>query len=407
MLYLVISSLLFALTLFVPDISLCTMTTFLMPLYHLKNKQLFLQGYLWGLIVFGSYWYWIIILFKNQSLFYMGIILWIIITAWCSLFSGVWIYFFKRWSIISTIMFFMLVTQAILLLLGDWQGIPFINPLVLLSQYSFILRPVYYLKDIGMLIIIFGIQNLVAQQTSKIKFLYFGLLIFLTSSSLIQQKHKNYSMDDVAVVTPWWYNQKKGAMFDGYRLAHDLCEAAQQKNIKLIITPESTFCFDVAAYQSFISIWCDSANDVPILLGTHVKKDGFPHNALLLLHNKKIMHSYFKQHKMPFLEKSLWFEYILGKPILSSEFIPKIQDIMLQNDLWCFHKKMYQLFMCSEFFMETKKVWGYPIILVWNDSWLSCNYMKRLAYLFINYFEMKHHVKVYHVATSGVTNINN
>lgn len=410
MLNILVSSLLFAITFFIPTLSLYTMTTFLMPLYkmrlyNLKNKQLFLQGFTWGFIVFGSYWCWITILFKNQSLHLIGIIFWIILTIWCSLFSGIWIYYFYQWPIISTVIFFTWVTKGILILLGKLEGIPSINPLVLLSEYQFIIYPLYYLQDAGMFTIIFGIQYFIASQSTKIKIVYILLLLILWPLSLIQE-NKNNVIRGVAVVTPWWYNKKKGAMFDGYRLAHDLCNASQQKNIKFILTPESTFCFDVNEYKRFISIWCNSANNIPILLGAHVINGLFPHNAILLLHKDKIKRFYFKQHKMPFLERTVWFEHFLKKTILSCRLIPEVKNDFTQNDLFNISGKIYQLYMCSEFFMQTKKAWGYPILLVWNDHWLSCNYMKRLSFLFITYFKLKYHVDVYHIATSGKTNIN-
>lgn len=401
MLYVLLSSLLFSITFFVPALSLFTMTTFLIPLYKRQYTQLFLQGFIWGLIVFGSYWYWIIILFKNQSLYYTGIILWSVATIWCSLFSLLWIYLFNRSPIISTVIFFILVTKVILFPLGNLEGIPCINPLVLLSEYPFMLQPLYYLQDIGMLAIIFGIQNWVAKKNYQIFLLYCIAISAMGLLGLTLEKNKTKQINGAALITPWWYGQKKGAMFEGYRLAHDLCELSCKKDIKIIITPESTFCFDIQEYENFIPLWCESANNIPILLGTHLFLNGFPHNAIVLLHNDKIVYSYFKQHDMPFMERNVWIELFLSKPILSQEFIPCKDKIMLQNDLLCMAGKIYQLFICSEFFFEVKKVWGYPVLFLWNDFWLSCDYMKNLSTLFIRYFEKKYYVDVYYLATNG------
>ncbi len=159
-------------------------------------------------------------------------------------------------------------------------------------------------------------------------------------------------------------------------------------------------------FQNFISIWSDSANDIPILLGTHCFRRDFPHNAIILLHNNKIMQIYFKQHKVPFAERTVILERILGYPILSFDWIADDEKKIMQNDLICISGKIYQIFICSEFFFEIKKVWGYPVLLLWNDNWLSCDYIKKMALIFIKYFENKYKVNVYHLATSGATNIN-
>ncbi len=404
MIHVVLSAFFFTITFFITKLSIVTMMVFLIPLHSMKNKNK-RDGFVWGLMVFGIYWLWLIPLFKNQSLVYIGILFWILATLWCAMYSMIWFSFFKNYPTISTTIFFLFVTQLILIPLAALEGIPFISPLVLLAEYRSLLTPLFYISDVGMFLLLFGIQNWIALQNIKIQLLYgtvLSSLIFISPLVFVDTKKR---LTGVKTITPWWYNKKGGVMFDGYRLAHDLCDASQQKNIQFIITPESTFCFDVNEYQNFISIWCDSANDRPVLLGTHVKKKGFPHNAMLLLHNNEIKRCYFKQHKMPFLEKSLWFEYFLSKPILSCALIPEVKSDSMQNDLLCINGKIYQLYMCSEFFMQTKKVWGYPIVLLWNDGWLSCDYMKQLAGFFITYFEMKYKVDVYHAATSGITNI--
>jgi apolipoprotein N-acyltransferase len=403
--YMILSALLFTITFFIPKLSIFTIMLFLIPLYKSKNKKLFISGYLWGLMVFGAYWYWLIILFKNQGLYYIGIILWIIAIIWCSLFSGIWIYFLKKTPVISTVIFFILVTKVILIPLGKLEGIPFIHPLVVLAEYPLVLQPLYYIHDVGMLMILFGIQIFIAQQKNIIFGLYIFILFCFGIYFNLQPKYKKKFIKSAAIITPWWYNQKKGAMFEGYRLAHDIC-SLDKENIKIIITPESTFCFDVYEYQIFMKLWSESSESIPILLGTHINYHGFPHNAVLMLHKHEIKFIYFKQHCVSFMERTVWFEHFLKRPILSCAWIPDQEVLKVQNDLIYISGKIYQLFICSEFFLEVKKLWGYPVLFLWNDSWFSCNYMEELAYLFIKYFELKYKVNVYYVATSGKNNIN-
>lgn len=406
MVYMVVSASLFTVTFFITKLSILTMMLFLIPLHKTTDDPIPLQkGWIWGLITFGCYWYWIVSLFEKQSLYSTGIVLWACAVIWCSLFAAIWLYFFKRYPTLSTTLFFLLVIKVILFPLGQIDGIPFINPLVLLAHYSILLQPLYYLKDMGMLMLIFGLQNWIAVQKKIIQFLYVGILCCL-GLILYQDPYDNYQIAGTKIITPWWYHQKKGAMFDGYRLAHEITKL-DKTDCAMILTPESTFCFDVQEYTKFINIWCQSAENIPILLGCHLFYKGFPHNSLVVLHNNEIVHLYFKQHRMPFLEKNVWFEYFLDKPLLSPEFIPQCTKIDMQNDLIYISGKMYQLCICSELFSESKTIWGYPILFLWNDTWFCTHYMKNIALLFINYCKHKYRTTIYHIATNGNIGLNN
>lgn len=404
MLYVVISAMLFGVTFFIPELSIVTMTIFLIPLHKRQNNSLWLQGLFWGLIVFGSFWYWIVILFKNQSLIYIGILLWLLATLWCCLLCITWLYFFKKHPTISTTALFLFLIKGVMLPLGILEGMPFLNPFVLLSKYSLLIKPLYYISDAGMFLILFGVQNWIALQKKGIQGIYFALIsIIIVLLVLGRDKDQNYTIDGAITIIPWWYNQKKGAMFDGYRLAHDL-SIRNTYSTKIIITPESTFCFDIHGYPEFIKIWCESAENTPIILGTHITLGQNTHNAIVVLHNNKIEHCYLKQHAMPFIERNVWFERICAKPLLLSDLMSHPKNIPMHNDLIYISGKIYQIFLCSELFTESKKVWGYPVLFLWNDYWLSANYMKRLAKLFINYFENKYHVDIYYISTSGESN---
>ncbi len=238
MLYITISAFIFAITFFIPKLSLFTMTTFLIPLMHSTKEKLFFKGYVWGVIVFGAYWYWIVILFKNQSLYYIGTIFWIISMLWCSLFSGLWLVCFKKFPVIASVIFFIFLSKAILFPLGQLEGIPLLNPLVLISEYKCVVKPLYYLGDLIMLCILFWIQCWIARKIISLKILYGIALLMIGIFCSMDQNQKKYSIQGAAIITPWWYNQKKGAMFTGYRLAHAISDAVQKNNTKIIINPE-------------------------------------------------------------------------------------------------------------------------------------------------------------------------
>lgn len=402
--YSIVSGIIFAITFIYPEISIITMGSFLIPLNSIKIKSP--EGFVWGLIVFTSYWWWLAVLLMQQKAGVMGWMFYIILILWCSILSSIWIYFFKKYPINSTMIFFLVITQYCLIFAGLMEGMPFCNPLVFLAEYPILLIPLPWIGDIGMLLILFGIQIWIGQKKNiKMLISYFGMLLFSQCLLFSLKEDYLYTLKDAIIIIPWWY--KKGdAMFCGYRLSHDICKAvSKDSSSKIILTPESTFCFDIEEYKSFIPIWCESANNIPILLAGHCFKKNIAHNGIFLLHNNKVVYSYFKQHKMPLIEKSLWFEKIISLPLLTKEIVLQGRHEENQKDLLVINNQNYQIFMCSEFFFESKKVVGHPILLLWNDTWLCCDYAKKLAVLFIKYFERKYNVHVYHVATSGLRNI--
>jgi hypothetical protein len=405
----ILSATLFAISLLIPQLSIIAMTSFLIPLFFKKQK--IKDGLFWGIIVFSTYWWWLLVLLENNndpSKKIIGLIFFILLILWCSILSSTWFYFFNKYPITSTTSFFLLITQYSMIIIGTVEGMPLFSPLVMLAQYPRLLIFLPWTGDIGMLLILFGIQSWVANQIkNKNKLgvaIYFLSIVFLQYIACYTKQEIVREIPQASVVVPWWYKKGDG-MFCGYRLSHDLCSVASKQTSKIIITPESTFCFDLEQYQEFIPIWCESANDIPILLAAHCFKNNRTHNCIVLLHNNAIQLRYFKQHSMPLVEKNVWFERLLPSPILSKELIPNTQEKHSSNDLIQIGDQRYQLFICSELFFETKKVSGYPVLLLWNDTWLGCAYAKKLALLFINYFEKKYRVVVYHVATTGLTNI--
>ena len=343
----VISAIIFSLTLVLPELSIFGMFTFLIPLF-LKQQKI-TNAVWWGIITFTTYWWWLVFLFSDYKVGIFGWAVFFLLIAWYVLLSLIWFYFLNE------------------------------HPLL----------------------------------TKKISYSYFIFIIALQIVALgLPAPLEKKDLKDVTVIIPWWH--KKGdAMFCGYRLSHDICAAVQKKESKIIITPESTFCYNLAEHKDFIPIWCDSAENIPMLLGAHCFKESSTHNGIFVLHNNEIVSHYFKKHQMPLVEKSIWLERIFNKAVLSHELINfsiKNKDgsqirFDHDNDLIKINGQIYQIFICSEFFFEIKEALGYPILLLWNDTWLSSRYAQRLALLFIDYFQKKYTVDVYHIATSGLSNI--
>ncbi|MBP7854636.1 hypothetical protein KAZ82_01725 [Candidatus Babeliales bacterium] len=210
------------------------------------------------------------------------------------------------------------------------------------------------------------------------------------------------------VLCPWWY-QTTNSSYAGYRMVEDLntCYANCRGDLKLIVMPESTFCFDIKTYQYFISLWCENLDDVTIIFGTHEHHDGGAYNVVYAICNGSIIFRYRKQHLMPFVEyHPKWLQWFGIAPFFHgvAARVPDFQD-QNNDDIIMLEGQLYQIFVCSELFFQAKSVKGYPIILLWNDSYLRYDWIKQLALIFIQYFEWKYQIVVWHVSTTGISNI--
>lgn len=407
MIHAILSAFLYVFGSFFPVSSLLTMTTFFIPLCLLDTCKIKVRDSLmWGIIVFVAHWWWLLVLLHTKCISGWSYLLWTMLVIWCICLSSIWFYCLRYTRLWSTVVFFVVMSHYSMFLGGVIEGSPLFNPLVPLAYFPWTLHCLYWFSDIGMLVVLFAMQialvDLWRYKTVQSACTLVGCMMIMACGywTVSYQKEIQHTF---VTVCPWWYGEGN-PMFTGYRMSHDICTTMQKnKNASMIIMPESTFCGDVKEYKNFVPIWCDSAEDVPILFGAHLAESGFAHNAILLLHNNIFLFCYRKQHFMPLIERSIWIERFLGQSLMSSTLLypPITQD----QDLLKIDGIMFQIFICSEFFFEAKPVKGYPIMLLWNESWLQLDYAKQLAVFFINYFEKKYRVPILHMSTQGHSNI--
>ena len=403
LLFIMLSAALYLFGMMFPAFCLVGMMTFLIPLLLLP-RVFWWHGYMWGTITFGVHTSWILILMHQKALGMQGYFFWMLLVTWFSCLSALWFYFFNQYPIISTVLFFIFMTNYSLIIGGVLDGYPLCNPMVALAEYPPLLYSLYWLRDIGYLWVLCGFQIAVVtvyQAPTKLSLIciLLSLVIFL-SGFILQKKDTDVHEVKIGVVCPWWYNSKD-PMFVGYRMAHDLSTIAQKhQNLDAIILPESSFCWNLYEYDLFFSIWSESVGEASIILGSHCLQGAITHNCAFLLHNRVLAAKYFKQHKMPLVERSLYVEQWIGSLLMSHQ--GESEGVLPSNsDEWVIGNCTYQIFICSELFFESKKVKGLPILLLWNDTWLCFDRMRYVARLFIRYFEQKYRVRVYHVSTLG------
>jgi apolipoprotein N-acyltransferase len=359
-LYIIFSAFLFILAqLDLPASGVCVFIWLLPLVVQSRQKKLkFCYGFLWGLLVFGFHLSWLLAMLFEHGVTSQGLVVWIITVIWFSSISGVWFWTANYSWILSTLLFFLFVTRLSLLPYGKMEGYPLINPLL-------------------------------------------PLFSRVPSSDL---KIADLKIDDMIAVQAWWYGNLN-PMFVGYRMLDSIAQCqVQYPNIKIIIMPESTFCFDLHEYENFFPIWSDGFQGGTILFGSHRKCGiGFL-NSVFALRDGKIIKMYDKQHLMPFVEQIPGIFCLLGCGDLFLKNNEKV-EAELTDDIFVLRETAYQVFVCSELFFQTKKVKGLPIIFLWNDSWLQFAWTKKLALNFIYYFSFKHGIAVIHASTQGTTNL--
>lgn len=379
---------------------------FLMPLLYIQKKVAWYHGFLWGIVVFGIHFAWMFELIITRGTSFWWIFAWVLLLGWYAMLSSLWFVLFKKSPIISTIIFFTIINFYSLCIVAMNCAYPLCNPLLYLPEQCWYFLP--WIGEIGLLFCMVALQVWIFKfpikcswsDSIKIWICSFIFLFGLSRPALVPAD--NHTMIGIH---PWWYGCDD-AMYAGYRMAHDLCVAAQ-KNAKAscIVLPESCFCWDIMQYSDFITIWSQSCNNIPLLFGGHCKQAGSMVNAAFLVHDDCIVYQYHKQHYMPCVEQSLWIEKLCNRSILTKEIMNNVFVNSNQDDTVKIDGVTYQLFICSEFFCQAKKVKGLPILLLWNDAWLCNNFTKRLAYRYILYCQYAYRVPILHVSTLGHSNI--
>ncbi|MCX5924551.1 MAG: hypothetical protein NTZ68_03955 [Candidatus Dependentiae bacterium] len=413
MFYIFLSVFLFLIPFFIPALSIPCSFVFLIPLILKSQKAplTFFDGFAWGMMAFGVHGVWFLAMIATKPVGASAIVLWIGTIGWLSLFSGLWLKLVRFSWLRSTVLFFFFIINFCMFPLGALDGYPFFSPLIPLCYYPQFLWCLKYIGSIGALSCLILFQTSLAQtrlaQTSLIqkKILRSALCLtpFLIGPFFYQEKviptpHMQY-------IKPWWYGHHN-PMFAGYRMVHDIGEVIMARpQTVCILMPESTFCWDVLDYQNFVPLWSDPDCQATIMFGGHRCVSGETFNSFIVLRGGKITYCYDKQHLMPFIERIPKVCSFFGCGEIFIEAGSACGCSVDSHDTIDICGQTYQVFICSELFFEAKPVKGYPIILICNESWFCCQYMKDLAVLYIKYFEIKHDVKVLYASTQGRTNV--
>ena len=358
-----------------------------------------MNGFAWGLCVWLCKGIWFLYFAHKQQIYVSGGFLWLLFLIWFSCLGGIWFYLVNRKrngieKILITVLYFYFMMHASMIIIGRFEGYAFCNPCVSLAVYPSLLAGMLIFDEFGCLFCLISFQYVIARflRTFDVRYLFLGIIVSLSFLGGIFFYSPRASSPISMVILPLlWQGKSQNPVFVGEQIGDGIMRC-KHKQSQLILAAESAFPFEINEYLGFLSTWSEQAGKSLILLGIHRRcKNKQILNSCVGIKQGGIVFLYDKQHAMPYLECAMWD--------LSTN-LKRINEDCIDID-----GTFFQIFMCSELFCESKVVKNMPILFIWNDVWLCCDYMKNLAELFIHYFELKYGVKVFYVSTQGRTNV--
>lgn len=431
MVSLFISTFCFLIPFFYPNLSFL-LFLFLTPLMYQSwlQRLTFCKGLLWGLVVFSIHLVWFLglIFFKGNGL--LRIVFILLTVSWFSFFAGAWFWlvsFFKKkfftsneiinflfaW-IIVTFGFFIFIIRGSLFICDVVEGYVFFNPFIPLAQYPELIWCLGSIGLIGGLIFLFLFQGLLTlgllTRQRQMKYFVLALLSLLPFlMGLIFYQPLTVSSCGMYYLQPWWYyDHRQDPVFCGYRMVHDVTKVVcDDSAIQTILMPESTFVGDLYTYRSFIPMLCECAQDIVIVFGGQRRVNGLARTSCFALYNEQEAFVYDKSHLLPLLERAPYLFKVFGfdRLLMSADETISYPDSFQNNDVICLQERLFQVFLCSELYFESKKIRGTSILFLGNDSWLYCSYAKRLSELFFNYISVCYKVPILYCTVGGTTNV--
>lgn len=387
------SALLLNASLIWPQTFYWVMFLYLVPLFYvaLYKKTTFKQGLLWGIVAYGIHFYYLFFLVHQRaqgSLRYIAVVFLII---YFGLYSGVWFYFMRQFSRykyfavpVFTFIYLYFIFNYSLFIFGNCYGYVFTcNLLPLVNTHLISLLPVFGLWVLTAFIICFSLSLAYFFHTKSIKALLFSFVFLIPFFFGPFKTVKTPGLfDKIGYVIPCCAINKTAfdiAQEIKYKII-DLVKNSPQ--IKIVVTPESTFPFELNNCSEVINWWfCDLQNkDIHILLSAHRRDDKKLYNTIYHLHKGKVVNSYDKKQLVPFCEyvPDFW-EKAKGLISFGGECFTSSQ----KEGYFDIDSVLIKPYICSDIFLGELDISSIPIFLFMNESWFTSPYIKELLYLYI------------------------
>ena len=394
-------------------------------IYEQSYRKLTVKdGALWGLLVFSVHliWFWALLFEKEISFLRIS-------------FSFFTISWFLAWTIlffcsisklnnllknkllvlcasltILTAAYVWFIIKGSLFLLGLFEGYVFFNPFVALSYYPQLVWILHYTGVPLALCALIGLQvglplGFIYKSKHCYIFAFICMMPFFIGLYFYKPAQEPLiDTSNMVSITPWWLQDRRrdDPMFVGYRIVHDIAHATVDKDKAIVLTPESSFGWNLYDHMLLTKMLCQN-NEHTILLGSQRKENDKVYNSCFIIKEGNVLYTYDKQHLVPFVERMPYFFSKLDVFNIKQNHF-SLSD-KYENDVIYIEGKPYQLFICSELIFEAKKVKGLSIIFVCNDNWFKSDYCKKLLQLFTSYVSSMYKISIIYCTTSGYSNI--
>ena len=419
---------------FVPQYFFWLVFLFLVPIFYLEfsnNSLSFKEGFFWG-VSFNvpHYWPFIRIFWDNQFNFFSMLLILFVIT-YASLYAGLWFFISKKIislfnkNIItmiiilslSTYVYFLFMNYGVFFIFGQLMGDPFIIPIIPLAyspKWLFLLS--FLPKDIVVLIIIlfsafisiFLVDFIV--RYAILSFIFF--LPFLLGRTLIKgdQAAPAY-INSIGYICPLDYKSCEHPIDLAQEICYKMIKLLKKNpDLKLIVTPESSYRFCLNGNMPMLDMWYINALDTTaFFVGSQRSKGAKVYNCVYLIKEGKIRSFYDKVKLMPFAEfiPKFWKNILFFRDIFLKENESFSSGDITKKNNFNMLDKTFEPYICYDFFFgHFSNSSNNPIILSVNDSYFQAAYMSNIMLLYAKFKSLELYRDILYVGCYNSTWIN-
>ncbi len=376
-----------------------------------KHNLSFLQGYMWGLLVFalhGSAGIYSITRMAQES-WIIGIVLGIGMVLYQALYPAIIFYgastILHKWKIehflyrvgmwsAALLVFIMWTDKYSFWIFGALEGYPLMHPLLPLSQRPALLMllPFVGKHALTMLFLLFSFSVVAFARYKNYITMFF---VWCASMPWIFSLWCASASD-----APVWYTCTKSLPYMMHCSSDDptvifKVVAYQLRKIvtqfpetEMIIMPESAFNLNnFEQLSSSLPLWNGSCLGKPIhiLFGAGRKEDGHYYNTFHWIHDGVLQGYHDKKHTMLISERLVWWmDTILLRKIYRRDGITIKKSCNDRVGIKLAQETAFVPYICSELFFNEKPddtYIGIPIIAIVNDLWFLNTYIQQLLLL--------------------------
>ena len=380
----IFSALLFVVSFCIPDLFGWLVVPSITILFVYRERsgiQNFGAGLLWGAIVFGAHFLWVlhILLTRSNATLLLSSMLYLLLVFYCAFTSAIWFLIMSHirilWRAIVTFAYFCFLAKYLLWFLPSVHRYPFLNPMLPLVRYKWF---VFIMSFLCGGVPSGPILKPITWQGEKAyeHILSTGEKTIFLDARIYKEYGSTYSPEE------------EGDLLLEVLKAKRLYEATKKYNNVFVFAPESTLSFSPIKKKEVAAKWQRELPKNAMLFVCGLRgneKSGYGH-SLFQVSASLIMKAYDKQHAVDLTEKTkrIWKRWgwarnlFLHNKLGYKKAKSKTRKILRAGGM------KFEPFICSDFFIsnfkERRDIKPDLITVYANDSWFPwwfCNLMER------------------------------